>query len=162
MIAPTRASACVLDARIVVTTAGRFSGRAPIAKATAAVKATVNVSPRARLSAIDTTRATPAIHRICWVRFVELPGERGLDRLLRLQHPGDVADLGGQADGDDHELTGAPGDIGVLVHHVGSVTQRRIGTLDRLGTLGDRQALSGQRTRRPPASPRAAAARQPG
>jgi hypothetical protein len=51
----------------VVTTAGRFSGRAPIAKATAAVKTVVNLSPRARFSAIDTIRATPAIHRICWV-----------------------------------------------------------------------------------------------
>ena len=50
-----------------MTTAGRFSGMAPTAKATAAVKTTVNLSPRARLRTIDTTRATPAIHRICWV-----------------------------------------------------------------------------------------------
>jgi hypothetical protein len=46
MIAPALASACVPEARIVVTTAGRFSGMAPMAKATAAVKTTVNVSPR--------------------------------------------------------------------------------------------------------------------
>jgi hypothetical protein len=67
MIAPTRASACVPEARIVVTTAGRFSGMAPIAKATAAVKTAVNVSPRARFKIIDTISAPPAIHRIWWV-----------------------------------------------------------------------------------------------
>ena len=38
-----------------------------MANATAAVKTTVNVSPRARFSPIETTRATPAIHRIWWV-----------------------------------------------------------------------------------------------
>ncbi len=64
MIAPALASACVPEARIVVTTAGRFSGRAPTAKAIAAVKTVVKVSPRARFSATETTSATPAIHRI--------------------------------------------------------------------------------------------------
>ena len=68
MIAPALASACVPDARMVVTTAGRFSGRAPIANATAPANRTVNSAPRARFNAIDTTRATPAIHRICRVR----------------------------------------------------------------------------------------------
>src|ERR1700759_2067972 len=67
MIAPTRASACVPEARIAVTTAGRFSGMAPTAKATAAVKTTVNLSPRTRFKTIDTTKAIPAIHRICRV-----------------------------------------------------------------------------------------------
>jgi hypothetical protein len=38
-----------------------------MAKATAAVKTAVNVSPRARFSTVDTTSATPAIHRIWWV-----------------------------------------------------------------------------------------------
>ena len=73
MIAPTLASSWVPFARMVVTTAGRFSGMAPTANATAAVNTTVNESPRARLSPIDTTNATPAIHRIwsvsrssCW------------------------------------------------------------------------------------------------
>src|SRR5690242_12873233 len=67
MIAPTRASACVPEARIAITTAGRFSGMAPTAKATAAVKTTVNLSPRTRFKTIDTTKAIPAIHRICRV-----------------------------------------------------------------------------------------------
>src|SRR6516164_5097755 len=67
MIAPTLASAWVPEARIVVTTAGRFSGMAPMAKATAALKTAVNVSPRIRFKTIDTISATPAIHKICWV-----------------------------------------------------------------------------------------------
>jgi hypothetical protein len=64
MIAPTLASAWVPEARIAVTTAGRFSGMAPIAKATPAVNTAENVSPRARFRTIDTISASPAIHKI--------------------------------------------------------------------------------------------------
>ena len=39
-----------------MTTAGRFSGRAPTANAIAAVKTVVKVSPRARFSTTDTTK----------------------------------------------------------------------------------------------------------
>ena len=67
MIAPALASACVPAARIVVTTAGRFSGSAPMANATAALNTAVNMSPRIRFSVIETSSATSAIHRIWWV-----------------------------------------------------------------------------------------------
>ena len=52
---------------MVVTTAGRFSGRAPIANATAAVNTVVKVSPLARLIATEMSSATPAIRKICLV-----------------------------------------------------------------------------------------------
>ena len=65
MIAPALASCCVPQARMVVTTVGSPTGIAAMAKATAALKTAMNVSPRARFSAIDATSAMPAITRIC-------------------------------------------------------------------------------------------------
>ena len=52
-----------------MTTAGMFSGSAPMANATAAWKIAVNVSPRARLMTTDTSSASPAIRKICRVRW---------------------------------------------------------------------------------------------
>ena len=43
------------------------------------------------------------------------------------------------------ELARAAGDVGVHVHHVGPVAERRVGARHRLGALGDGQALPGQR-----------------
>ena len=51
-----------------MTTAGMFSGSAPMAKATAAWKMAVNVSPLARLMTTDTSSARPAMRKICRVR----------------------------------------------------------------------------------------------
>ena len=65
MIAPALASCWVPQARMVVTTVGSPTGIAAIAKATAALKTAMNVSPRARFSAIDAISAMPAITRIC-------------------------------------------------------------------------------------------------
>src|SRR6202035_903042 len=45
-------------------------------------------------------------------------GERGLDRLLVVQHAGDPADLGGHPGRGDDELARAAGDVGVHIHHV--------------------------------------------
>jgi hypothetical protein len=67
MIAPALASCCVPPARMVVTTVGSPTGIAAMAKATAASKTAMNVSPRARFSAIDATSAMPAMTRICLV-----------------------------------------------------------------------------------------------
>ena len=50
---------------MTVTTMGSATGIAAMAKATAALKTAMNVSPRARFSAIDTISARPAITRIC-------------------------------------------------------------------------------------------------
>jgi len=50
---------------MVVTTVGSPTGIAAMTKATAALKTAMNVSPRARFSAIDATSAMPAITRIC-------------------------------------------------------------------------------------------------
>ena len=65
MIAPAFASCSVPQARMVVTTVGSPTGIAAMAKATAALKTAMNVSPRARFSAIDAISARPAITRIC-------------------------------------------------------------------------------------------------
>ena len=65
MIAPALASCSVPQARMVVTTVGSPTGIAAMAKATAASKTAMNVSPLARFSAIDVTSAMPAITRIC-------------------------------------------------------------------------------------------------
>ena len=65
MIAPALASISVPQARMVVTTMGSATGIAAMAKATAALKVAMNVSPRARFSAIDATSAMPPITRIC-------------------------------------------------------------------------------------------------
>ena len=109
MIAPTRASSCVPYARIVVTTAGRFSGIAPTANATAAVNTTVKVSPRARFERHRDDQRDPGDPQDLVGQPVELAGQRGLGGLLRLQHPGDVPDLGRHPGGGDDELAGTRG-----------------------------------------------------
>ena len=59
MIAFAFASICVPCERTVVTTAGSPVGMAEIAKAIAAVKTVSKLSPRDRLSTIDTATAAP-------------------------------------------------------------------------------------------------------
>jgi hypothetical protein len=76
---------------------------------------------------------------------VQLAGERGLGRLLFGQQPGDLADLGRHPGRGDHELARATGDVGIHVHHVGAVAERRVGARHGLGALGDGQALPRQR-----------------
>ncbi len=76
---------------------------------------------------------------------VHLAGQRGLDHLLSGQQPRDVAHLGSHPGRGDDEVTRAAGDVGVHVHHVGPVAQRRADARHRLGALGDGQALPGQR-----------------
>jgi hypothetical protein len=56
-----------------------------------------------------------------------------------------VADLGGHPGRGDDELARAAGDVGVHVHHVGPVAERRAGARYRLGALGGGHALPGQR-----------------
>ena len=68
-----------------------------------------------------------------------------LDRLLGLQHSRDMADLGRHPGRGDDELAGTASDVGVHIHHVGPVPQRRTGSLDGPGRLGDGQALPGER-----------------
>ena len=70
-IAFARARICVPIDRIVVTTAGRPVGIAETAKAIAAVKTVLNVSPRERLRMIDSATAAPAMNRICLVSFAK-------------------------------------------------------------------------------------------
>ena len=76
--------------------------------------------------------------------MVELAGERGLGRRLRLEHSRDMADLGRHPGRGDHEHARPAGDRGVHVHHVGPVAQRHVGFPDRGRALRDRQALPGQ------------------
>ena len=76
---------------------------------------------------------------------VHLAGERGLDVLFFLQHPGDVADLGRHPGRRDHELARTARDFGVHVHHAGPVAEGRVGVRHGAGGLGDGQALPGQR-----------------
>ena len=75
---------------------------------------------------------------------VELTSERGLRLLRRLQHPGDVADLGGHPRRDDDEDSGPSGDVGVHVDHVAPVPERGVLLLDRGRALRDGQALAGE------------------
>ncbi len=70
MIAFAFASICVPYERIVVTTAGSPVGIAEIAKAIAAVKTVSKLSPRDRLSRIETRTAPPAMNRIWLVSFL--------------------------------------------------------------------------------------------
>ena len=67
MIALASASRRVPRERIVVTTAGRPVGIAAIANATATVKTSVKLWPRAMLMATDATSARPAIVTSCLV-----------------------------------------------------------------------------------------------
>ena len=127
-----------------MTTAGRFSGRAPIAKATAAAKTAVNSAPRARFNTIDTTSATPAIHRICRVSLASCLVSGDLSSSCAAA-AGDLADLGTHADRGDDELPRTAGHIGVHVDHVGPVAQRRVRIRHRVDALGDGQALPGER-----------------
>ena len=68
-IALASASRRVPRERIVVTTAGRPVGIAAIANATATVKTSVKLWPRAMLIATDATSARPAIVTSCLVSF---------------------------------------------------------------------------------------------
>ena len=69
MIALASASSRVPRDRIVVTTAGRPVGIAAIANATATVKTSVKLWPRAMLITTDATSARPAIVTSCFVSF---------------------------------------------------------------------------------------------
>ncbi len=70
MIAFAFASICVPYDRIVVTTAGRPVGIAEMANAIAAVNTVSKLSPRDRLSRIDTATAAPEMKRIWPVNFL--------------------------------------------------------------------------------------------
>ena len=75
----------------------------------------------------------------------QLPGQWRCRFVLRGEQPGDLADLGAHPDPGDHELPGTAGDIGVHVHHVGSVAQRCVRLRHRVDALGDGQAFPGER-----------------
>ena len=64
--------------------------------------------------------------------------------LGHLEHPGDVADLGGHAGRDDDHLARPAGDVGVHVGHAVAVAERRV-LGHGVDVLGGRQALSGER-----------------
>ena len=93
-IAFASASSRVPRERIVVTTAGSPVGIAAIANATPAVKTVVKLCPRDRLSTIETASASPAIVTSCLVSFSSCSVSGDFDSSWRLEHPGDVADLG--------------------------------------------------------------------
>ena len=69
MIALASASSRVPRDRIVVTTAGSPVGIAAIANATATVKTSVKLCPRAMLSTMEATSANAAIMTSCLVSF---------------------------------------------------------------------------------------------
>ena len=145
MIALASASRRVPRERIVVTTAGSPVGIAAIANATATVKTSVKLCPRAMLSTTEATSASPAIVTSCLVSFSSWTVSGDFDSSWRLEHPGDVADLRRHARRGDDELAGPARDVGVHVDHVRAVAERGIGRRHRLDALAHRQALAGQR-----------------
>ena len=128
-----------------MTTAGRPVGMAEIANAIAAVKTVSKLSPRDRLSAIEMPTAPPGDDQDLGRQLLQLDRERGVLILGRLEHVRDVPDLGRHPGRRDEERPGAAGDVRVHVDHVRPVAERRVGGVDRVDALGDRQALAGQR-----------------
>ncbi len=86
-IALASASRRVPRERIVVTTAGRPVGIAAIANATATVKTSVKLWPRAMLSTIEVTSARPAIVTSCLVSFSSWIVSGDLDSSWRCSIP---------------------------------------------------------------------------
>ena len=76
---------------------------------------------------------------------VQLAGQRGLGLLLGLEHARDVPHLRAHPRGDDDELPGAAGDVGVHVDHVGAVAERCVRPCHRRDALRHRKALPGER-----------------
>ena len=145
MIALASASRRVPRERIVVTTAGRPVGIAAIANATATVKTSVNVCPRAMLIATEATSASPAIVTSCLVSFSSWTVSGDFESSWRWSIPEMCPTSVAIAGGGDDELAGAAGDVGVHVDHVGAVAERRIGRVDGLDALAHRKALARQR-----------------
>ena len=86
-IALASASSRVPRDRIVVTTAGRPVGIAAIANATATVKTSVKLWPRAMLITTDATSARPAIVTSCLVSFSSCSVSGDLDSSWRCSIP---------------------------------------------------------------------------
>src|SRR5207248_7578178 len=78
------------------------------------------------------------------LQTLELLGERRDGLFLIREHAGDIADLGCQAGRRHDELAGATSNVGVHVHHVGTVAQVRIDRGYRVDTLAYRDTLTGE------------------
>jgi hypothetical protein len=77
------------------------------------------------------------------------PIEPDLERCVlgddRLEHRGDLSELGRHAGPDDDARPAAVRDLGARVRHAAPVTQREVLPVDRIGLLVDRLGLTGER-----------------
>ena len=124
MMARRRAILDTPMARVMVTAAGRPSGMAPTASATAARNMSTSGSPRnTPTTAVITANPRMMIEQQP-AELGYLAGERGLDLVRGGDEAGDAPDLGGVAGRDHHAGPLSGGGQCGGVGHVGPIGQR--------------------------------------
>ena len=143
-IAPRSAIRRVAAASASATTAGMDSGMAATARLIPATSMSSQDSPRSRPSTMNRAQAATATTDSRRPRRGEPALQRGGGRGAFAQHPGDPAEFGAGAGGDDDGVAAAVHDQRAAVQHGGPVAGHRVGRAGRVRAPVDRLGLAGE------------------